>query len=165
MSERDELTANYDVLCKRIAALDKDAAIELDSERLATLKARRSDLVTQRDEIGARLALASWERSDHRAQNDTLIMDARIGSTENTLRTLDGKMDKLIDQVHDLDTRHRLLEAQVLAMQKQLDDLRGQMVLVRTMGETQIPRNWIMLAAVGLLAMLALLMLITYRVM
>ncbi len=165
MSERDELSARYEFLCKRINALNTDISLELDRERRVTLDARRTELSKERDDLGAQLALASWESSDTTDVTQQM-MDARLSMTENTLRGLDTKMDKLIDQVHDIDTRQRVLEQQVSELKKQIDDVRNQVVLVRTWNDsTDLPRTWLLAGGMAVLLALVMLILITWRVM
>jgi chromosome segregation ATPase len=167
VSERDELSARYEVLCRRINALNTDIGLELDRERRVTLDERRSELEKERDAIGARLALASWEgKTDPVTDVTQPMMDVRLSMTENTLRGLDVKMDKLIDQVHDIDTRQRMLEQQVSELKKQIDDVRNQVVLVRTWNETSdLPRVWLLAGGMAVLLALVMLIVITYRVM
>lgn len=165
MSERNELLARYEILCKRINALNTDIALEMDRERRVTLDERRTELTKERDDLGAQLALASWESSDTTDVTQQM-MDARILMTENTLRGLDTKMDKLIDQVHDIDTRQRVLEQQVSELKKQIDDVRSQVVLVRTWNDsTDLPRTWLLAGGMAVLLALVMLIVITYRVM
>ena len=166
MSERDELSARYEVLCKRINALNTDISLEIDRERRVTLDERRTELEKERDAIGAQLALASWEVKANTTDVTQQMMDARILMTENTLRGLDTKMDKLIDQVHDIDTRQRVLEQQVSELKKQIDDVRNQVVLVRTWNDsTDLPRTWLLAGGLSVLLALVMLIVITYRVM
>lgn len=164
MSERDELSSRYEILCKRISALNADISLELDRERRVTLDERRTELEKERDDLGARLALAS--RAGTTTDVTQQMMDARLLMTENTLRGLDAKMDKLIDQVHDIDTRQRVLEQQVSELKKQIDDVRNQVVLVRTWNEnTDLPRTWLLAGGMSVLLALVMLILITWRVM
>ena len=167
MSDRNDLSTNYDLLCRRISALDKDISLALDGETRVTLEERRSDLAKQRDAIGAQLALVSWQKPDGNDVTGTQqMMDARILMTETTLRGLDTKMDKLIDQVHDIDTRQRVLEQQVSELKKQIDDVRNQVVLVRTWNDsTDLPRTWLLVGGTAVLLALVMLIVITYRVM
>lgn len=166
MSERDELSARYEVLCKRINALNTDIGIEMDRERRVTLDERRTELAKERDDIGAQLALASWEVKESTTDVTQQMMDARILMTETTLRGLDTKMDKLIDQVHDIDTRQRVLEQQVSELKKQIDDVRNQVVLVRTWSDSpDLPRTWLLAGGMAVLLALVMLILITWRVM
>lgn len=51
--KRDELQRRYDVLTKRIAALDTDVGRELDSERKLVLQERRADLDRERSAVAA----------------------------------------------------------------------------------------------------------------
>ena len=75
-------------------------------------------------------------------------------------------MDKLIDQVHDIDTRQRVLEQQVSELKKQIDDVRSQVVLVRTWNDsTDLPRTWLLAGGMAVLLALVMLIVITYRVM
>jgi chromosome segregation ATPase len=165
VSERDELSARYEILCRRINALNADIGLEMDSERRVTLDERRTDLAKQRDAIGALLALASWDGQDATDVTQQM-MDARILTTESTLRGLDGKMDKLIDQVHDIDTRQRMLEMQVNDLKKQIDDVRSQVVLIRTWSdESDLPRAWLLAGALAVVLTLLMLILITWKVM
>lgn len=165
MSERNELLARYEILCKRINALNTDIALELDRERRVTLDERRTELSKERDDIGAQLALVSWESSDTTDVTQQM-MDARLSMTENTLRGLDTKMDKLIDQVHDIDIRQRVLEQQVSELKKQIDDVRSQVVLVRTWNDDpDLPRTWLLAGGLAVLLALMMLVLITWRVM
>ena len=166
MSERNELLARYEILCKRINALNTDIALELDRERRVTLDERRTELTKERDDIGAQVALVSWESTDdHTTDVTQQMMDARILMTENTLRGLDTKMDKLIDQVHDIDTHQRVLEQQVSELKKQIDDVRNQVVLVRTWNDsTDLPRTWLLAGGMAVLLALVMLIVITYRV-
>jgi chromosome segregation ATPase len=166
VSERDELSARYEVLCKRINALNTDISLEMDRERRVTLDERRTELAKERDDIGAQLALASWEGKEQSTDVTQQMMDARILMTENTLRGLDTKMDKLIDQVHDIDTRQRVLEQQVSDLKKQIDDVRNQVVLARTWNDsTDLPRTWLLAGGMAVLLALVMLIVITYRVM
>ena len=138
----------------------------MDRERRVTLDERRTELATERDTIGAQLALASWEVKANTTDVTQQMMDARILMTETTLRGLDTKMDKLIDQVHDIDTRQRVLEQQVLELKKQIDDVRNQVVLVRTWNENpDLPRTWLLAGGMAVLLALVMLIVITYRVM
>ncbi len=166
MSERDELSSRYELLCRRINALNTDIGLELDRERRVTLDERRSELEKERDDLGSQLALASWEGAEHTTGVTQQMMDARILMTENTLRGLDTKMDKLIDQVHDIDTRQRVLEQQVSELKKQIDDVRNQVVLVRTWNDSpDLPHIWLLAGGMAVLLALAMLILITWRVM
>jgi chromosome segregation ATPase len=166
VSERDELSARYEILCRRINALNTDISLEMDRERRVTLDERRTELTKERDDIGAQLALASWEVKESPTDVTQQMMDARILMTETTLRGLDTKMDKLIDQVHDIDTRQRVLEQQVSELKKQIDDVRNQVVLVRTWNEDpDLPRSWLMAGGMAVLLALVMLILITWRVM
>ena len=166
MSERDELSTRYEILCKRIKALNTDISLEMDRERRVTLDERRTELATERDTIGAQLALASWEVKANTTDVTQQMMDARILMTETTLRGLDTKMDKLIDQVHDIDTRQRVLEQQVSELKKQIDDVRNQVVLVRTWNDSaDLPRTWLLAGGMAVLLALVMLIIITYRVM
>lgn len=168
MSEHDELSDKYQVLCRRIKALDTDLLRELDSEKQVILEERRADVAKQRDAIGAQLALSGWQRADgQETMTDATqqMMDVRLGSTENTLRGLDNKMDRLIDQVHAIDTRQQLLEDRVADLKKQVDDVRNQVILVRTWNETQLPRTWLLAGGISVLLALVMLILITWRVM
>lgn len=167
MSERNELLTRYEILCKRINALNTDIGLELDRERRVTLDERRTGLEKERDDIGARLALVSWESTDdHTTDVTQQMIDARIQMTENTLRGLDTKMDKLIDQVHGIDIRQRVLEQQVSELKKQIDDVRSQVVLVRTWNDDpDLPRTWLLAGGFALLLALMMLVLITWRVM
>lgn len=49
--QRQELDRRYNELTKRIAALDTDLEVELDSERKLVLKERRERAVTEREEV------------------------------------------------------------------------------------------------------------------
>lgn len=138
----------------------------MDRERRVTLDERRTELAKERDEIGAQLALASWEVKENTTDVTQQMMDARILMTETTLRGLDAKMDKLIDQVHDIDTRQRVLEQQVSELKKQIDDVRNQVVLVRTWNDgADLPRPWLLAGGMAVLLALVMLIVITYRVM
>ena len=166
VSERDELLARYEILCKRINALNIDISLEMDRERRVTLDERRTELTKERDDLGSQLALVTWEGAEHTTDVTQQMMDARLLMTENTLRGLDTKMDKLIDQVHDIDTRQRVLEQQVFELKKQLDDVRNQVVLVRTWNDSaDLPRTWLLAGGMAVLLALVMLIIITYRVM
>lgn len=167
MSERSDLAGNYDVLCRRIAALDRDISLEMDGEKRVVLEGRRAELVQQRDDIGARLALVGWRPGGHDMTTDATqqMMDARLQTTETTLRGLDAKMDRLIDQMHDIDTRQRLLEAQVADLKAQVAEVRSQVVATRMLGDPYIPRTLLMAGGLAVLLALVMLVIITWRVM
>lgn len=167
MSEHDELAANHDVLCRRIAALDRDISLALDREQRVVLQDRRSELVAQRDALGAQLALAGWRQDTHDTKpvDAQQMMDARLQTTETTLRGLDAKMDRLIDQVHDIDTRQKLLEAQVADMKSQIAEVRSQVVATRMLANPDIPRSFLLAGGIAVLLALVMLVIITWRVM
>jgi len=50
-TQLDELQRRFDVLTRRITALDTDIGRELDSERRLALEARRADLALERDAV------------------------------------------------------------------------------------------------------------------
>lgn len=160
---------DYASLTRRIAAIDKDIRLELDSERRFVLDERRADLVRQR----ANLEPVA-EQLYHRNADESVdqMMDARILMTESTLRGMDAKMDKIIDQIHDMDTRHRLLEQQVGGIKVQMDDLRAQVVDVKdrvgatsSWGDPTLPREFIVVGALAMVISILLLILITWRVL
>lgn len=167
MSDRTELAANYDVLCSRIAALDRDINLEMDGERRVILAERRAELVAQRDGLGAQLALVGWRRDGQDSNTDVTqqMMDASI-------RGIDAKMDRLIDQVHDIDTRQKLLEAQVGDLRTQITEaraqiaeVRNQVVVTRALTDPDIPRVWLLAGGLSVLLALVMLVIITWRVM
>ncbi|MFZ1241093.1 MAG: hypothetical protein WAV66_17330, partial [Anaerolineae bacterium] len=51
-----ELQRRYETLSNRIAALDKDLGRTLDGETKLTLKERRQELVTERDQTAQEMA-------------------------------------------------------------------------------------------------------------
>lgn len=166
MSEQND--REYDLLCRRIAALDRDISLELDGEKRVLFEDRRAELVQQRDAIGAKLALSGWRQDGHDVvTTDTKqqMMDARIQTTETTLRGLDAKMDRLIDQVHDIDTRQRLLEVQVADLKAQVAEVRNQVVATRMLGDPDIPRTFLLAGGLAVLLALVMLVIITWRVM
>lgn len=161
---------DYDLLTKRIAALDKDIGLELDGERRFTLDERRAELAKQRADLET-VTEQQYRRYTNEGDAEQM-MDARLLMTENTLRGLDAKMDKLIDQIHDMDTRHRLLEQQVGGIKIQMDDLRIQVADVKnrvgaadSWGAPMIPREFIVMGALAMVVSILLLMLITWRVL
>lgn len=166
MSDQNELATNYDVLCKRIAALDRDITLELDRERRTVLEERRAELAEQRDGIGAQLALSSW-RTD--GQDSTVVTQQMMDAS---LRGLDAKMDRLIDQVHDIDTRQKLLEAQVGDLRTQIGEaraqiaeVRNQVIVTRSLTDPDISRVWLLAGGLSVLLALVMLVIITWRVM
>jgi len=58
LSTLPELQTQFEALTLRIGALDKDIALETDSERRGTLREKRSDLAQEREQVAAQIEMA-----------------------------------------------------------------------------------------------------------
>lgn len=166
MAAHDEQLAaenqqRYDTLTRRIAAVDVDLGRAKDAEERQILDERRRELAAEResvakDMVGVLLGVAATE--------EIMSADFRIVNAETTLRSLDGKMDKLSDQVHDVDTRQRLLEAKVEQLGRDMHQLQSQIGAVRGV-PINAPKSYLTAAVVLMLVMLVMMVIITWRVL
>lgn len=83
-----ELRRRYEVLTKRITALDTDIGRELDSERKLVLQERRADLVVERDQNVVEIQRLENEIASHNAAiAETVYEDASQAEKKATTRT------------------------------------------------------------------------------
>lgn len=107
----------------------------------------------------------------------TITVDGRV---ETSLQTINQKLDKMNDQLHDLDTRQRLLEAKVetlagsmetrqRTLEAKVETMAGSMKNLETTIQalrspsSDFSRSWLLAVAAGIIIVLVLLIFITSR--
>lgn len=83
-------------------------------------------------------------------------MDTRFGSVEATLRTMDERLAKLVEQIHLLDTRQQRIEDRFALLERDF---------ARMTSSPSYNRTYLATTAVVLLVMLVLLVVITWRIL
>ena len=78
--KRKELTARYDNINRRIAAVDRDAETETDGERLATLRVKRDGLAGEREAVMAELTALN-----RRGNGDLEILQRKVSELGSVL--------------------------------------------------------------------------------
>lgn len=169
--EYQELVALYDTLTRRVAALDTDIGRTTDSEARLVLQDRRAELAGDRSKVAAQMAIMETGQPAQKTDGATVtamagydpMQDGRVSNVEATLRTMDQKLDRMTDSLHDLDTRYRLLEAKVETLSNTVNRLDATVQTLR--GETpEYSRFWLSAGALGIILVLLLLIFITWRV-
>lgn len=99
-----------------------------------------------------------------RKQNDIGMADNdnRIAGLEATLRTMDLKLDRMTDSMHDLDTRQRLLEAKVEQLSMTVSKMEASVQTLSSVGP-DYSRSWLLVSGAAILIVLVLLIFITSR--
>lgn len=90
--------------------------------------------------------------------------DYRLNNTEMLLRALDGKMDGLNTQMHDLDVRMRLQEEEVKRLRVDITELRNDVTAMRRI-TPEVPREWLVASSLVLGLILLLLIVVTMRML
>ena len=83
LSTLPELQAQYRALSARIAALDRDIALETNGERRIVAQEKRDDLAREREQIAADIMLHGGTPTDTR-------IEERVGALENDVHRLWG---------------------------------------------------------------------------
>ena len=78
--KRKELTARYDNINRRIAAVDRDAETETDGERQATLRVKRDGLAQERESVVAELTALN-----RRGNGDLEILQRKVSELGSVL--------------------------------------------------------------------------------
>ena len=78
--KRKELTARYDNINRRIAAVDRDAETETDGERQATLRVKRDGLAGEREAVMAELTALN-----RRGNGDLEILQRKVSELGSVL--------------------------------------------------------------------------------
>lgn len=86
LSTLAELQAQFDALTARIAALDRDIALETDSERRAVARERRAELAREREQVAGSIEM--MQQGERRPQPETLPVDTRLAIIERDIRIL-----------------------------------------------------------------------------
>ncbi len=91
------------------------------------------------------------------------VTDYRLRNSEQFLRMMDGKMDKLAEQMNDLTLQQRLLEERVGGLSRKVDGLETAVSSMRA--PDGYSRAWLAGGAAMLAIMLVLLVLVTWRLL
>lgn len=83
-----ELQAQFDGLTARIAALDKDIALETDSERRGVLREKRAELAREREAIAGEMEMMQQGR--RQGNPDAQPIEHRVSTLERDVRLLWG---------------------------------------------------------------------------
>ena len=86
LSTLPELQTQFEALTLRIGALDKDIALETDSERRGVLREKRGDLAREREQVAAQIEMA--QRGNPAAQAKVAPIEHRVSSLEVEVRRL-----------------------------------------------------------------------------
>lgn len=165
--ERIELQNQYDTLTRRIAAIDRDLGHETDGERRLALQERRAELANERSTVANRMQ--EMDTQPARKTDGAIIVagydpmqDGRVSNVEATLRTMDQKLDRMTDTIHDLDTRQRLLEEKVVTLASTVQRLDATVQAIRGVSP-DYSRAWLLAGGVSIVIVLILLIFITWR--
>ncbi len=133
-----------------------------DAERVR-FTAYLERLQNQRAEIDLTLNDSS-ERMDQ--MTDARInsaADYRLSNAETVLRAVDGKMDRMSEQISDLSTRQRLLENQVQSLSNEMQRLGNQVEQMRS--PAGYSRVYLAMGALAMTVVIVLLLIVTWRLL
>jgi chromosome segregation ATPase len=119
-------------------------------------------LQNQRAEIDLSVGDGTVERMDQ--MTDARInsaADYRLSNTERMLQAVDGKMDRMGEQLSDHSSRLRVLEDRMSALSNKVDHLSGQIDHLRA--APGYSRTALAVGAAVMLVMLLLLLFVTWR--
>jgi hypothetical protein len=88
LSTPSELQSQFDALTSRIAALDRDIALETDGERRAVSREKRAELAREREVIAGEMEM--MQQGGRRDRQDDLPIDHRVSVLERDVRRLWG---------------------------------------------------------------------------
>lgn len=125
-----------------------------------------------RDQVLARL---NQQRTDGQADEDD-VTEARIGSVETTLRTMDDRLTRIVEQIHKLDSRLQRLEDRqerteqdTTAVRTDIAQIRQDQQALRTSLPQPAPaiysRVYLAGGAVAMTVVIALLVILTLRML
>lgn len=168
--EYQELVGLYDTLTRRLGAIDTDIGRTTDSEARLVLQDRRSELAEERSQVAAQMAIMETRQPAQRTDGATVttvagydpMQDGRVSNVESTLRTMDQKLDRMTDSLHDLDTRYRLLEVKVETLANTVNRLDATVQSMRGVNP-EYSRIWLIAGGMAIIIMLLLLIFITWR--
>jgi len=86
LSTLSELQAQFDALTARITALDRDIALETDSERRSVARERRAELAREREAAAADIEM--MQHGGRKPGNEPTTFDARLATIEHDVRLL-----------------------------------------------------------------------------
>ncbi len=158
-----EQRAAYDALTHRIAALDVDINRELDLERKETLRQRRKEAATERSAVAQLLNSSDMRDLSDQSRYYDDAMDARISNSEATVRAMTDKIDRLSEAFHQLDIQQKLVEERVRQLTGEIQQLRMEIGAMKGNAST-LSRPYLIMAAMLLLIMLAMMIVLTWRV-
>lgn len=153
-----ELGQQYQALSRRIEALDNDIGLETDSERRATMRARRAELAQEREQVAAAL-----HRNQAGEMSNGSAADYRLSNAETVLRAVDGKMDRMSEQISDLSARQRLVEDRVQRLSEEVHQLANQMDAMRS--PAGYSRVYLATGALAMTVVIFLLLVVTWRLL
>jgi hypothetical protein len=86
LSTLQELQAQFEALTLRIGALDKDIALETDSERRGVLREKRADLAREREQVAAQIEMAQHGNPGPRVSSPPI--EHRVLTLEEEVRRI-----------------------------------------------------------------------------
>lgn len=153
-----------------------DAERERFAGYLARLQDRRTEIEAALDGETSRTARARPDGSDG-SDEDVAMTEARVNNLEVTLRHMDERLSRIVDQIHQLDNRQQRSEDRLQRMEQDQASLRGQLErLHNVMGDVQeqmqhmaappwYSRAYLAAGAAVMAVMLLLLVVITWRLL
>lgn len=151
-------------LDERIAAAQRMMATEssmTDAERL-----RFSGYITRMQDRRAALDASLEMEENAGIRTDSDMTEARFGNVEATLRMMDDRLVRIIEQIHALDNRQQRSEDRLERMENDQAKLRDEVrSLVRADDMPQFSRVYLIGAAVAVTVIIALLLYLTARML
>lgn len=101
---------------------------------------------------------------------DADVTEARVSSVEQTLRHMDDRLSRIVDQIHGLDSRQGRLEDRIERIETEgkahVDQLRQLQDQLRTLASPPgYSRTYLAIGAMVMAVMLLLLLVITWRLL
>lgn len=126
---------------------------------IARLQDRRAEIEAAMDP-GRR---ARTTNGSDGSDEDVVMTEARVNNLESTLRHMDERLSRIVDQIHQLDNRQQRSEDRLQRMETELINVQTQLHnLVSTPGYSRI---WLAGGALAMTVVVALLVLLTWRLL
>lgn len=151
-----------------------DQERERFAQYIARLQDRRTEIEAALESDASRQALNGSDGSDGEAMTMT---EARVGNLEATLRHMDERLSRLVDQIHNLDNRQQRSEDRLQRMETDQASVRSDIERVNTvlhqmqeqMRSLAAPpgysRVYLAGGALAMTVMIVLLVLLTWRLL
>lgn len=164
--------AGIDVVTMATGVADR-AALEYDVALLQALASgssvRMAHLVgvTAAAQQGAsqapQLTPRDGRHKDGRMDSSGSAADYRLSNAETVLRAVDGKMDRMSEQIADISTRQRVLEDRVQTLSTEVHRLSNQMEQMRS--PAGYSRVYLGAGALAMTVVIMLLLIVTWRLL